>query len=275
MQSKTIQLDQTSYHYLEWENPGKPKILLLHGLKVESHCWVEVADGLKAHFHLFALDLKGHGLSGRGKTHHPDYTLDQISREIKEFYQKVLQEAFYIAGYSLGGQFVMNYAARYPETLKGAMLLDTAPDVSLKGVIYLLLLGLGKNKIYESPEALKTLYAKKGFEKIGNYLADYTLQARPDGRCEYRFDVAHIAPSTASGYRQRVAALWERLSQIKVPTLLIKAEKSQIISQRIVKKMKAALPALKIEVLHGEGHEMVFTAPEKVAGMLKNFIQGS
>jgi len=69
MDSKTIQLGNSHYAYYEIANPGKPKMLMLHGMMVESHCFEKLAEHLKAHYHLFLLDLKGHGKSDNGKSY--------------------------------------------------------------------------------------------------------------------------------------------------------------------------------------------------------------
>lgn len=270
MVSKKIKLDRTLYHYLEWENPGRPKLLLLHGLKVECHCWTDMVDFLKNDFHIYAIDLKGHGESQKGEAHFPDYTLKQLNEEMKEFHDKVIKSPFTIAGYSLGGQYAISYASCYPETLKGIVMIDSAPQVSLKGIFFLTVLGLAKNKAYATKEELQIAYAKKGLPHIGKYMADYTLKQRPDGKYDYKFDDKNIAPATMKGNLARTKDLWNSLSKIKVKTLLLKGAKSQIISNGIVKRMKGKLPSLKVDVIPKVGHDILFTAPGLVAEKIKD-----
>ena len=269
MESHTVTLGRTPYHYIEWSNPGKPKMVLLHGMKVEAHCWQEVSDVLKADFHIYALDLKGHGKTAHGTVHDPDYTPAQISSELKEFYDNVIQEPFHIAGYSLGGQYAMNYAALYPGTLKSLILLDTAPEISLLGVFFLMVLGGSRNRVFPSKAEFIAKYEKHGMEKIGRYMAEYTLKARSDGKYEYRFDEQNLAPKTSREYRARVKELWEDMRTIQVPTIFLVAEKSQIVSSRILRKMKQAMPKIEITTVPKVGHEMVFSAPQFIAGTLR------
>ena len=51
----------------EWAapTPNPPPILLLHGYGSNSQTWGRVTDKLSRSFHLFALDLRGMGRSGR------------------------------------------------------------------------------------------------------------------------------------------------------------------------------------------------------------------
>ncbi len=265
MESKTVQLERTQYHYLEWANPGKPKILLIHGLKVESHCWEQTVAFLKDSFHIYAIDLKGHGKTQDGASYDPDYTLDQITNELHEFYKLVIQENFSIAGYSLGGQFAMHYAAQHGSNLNSLVLLDTAPDISALGVFFLLVLGAGKNREYNSRQEIIDGFTKHGHAEIGKYMAEYTAKDTEDGRVCYRFDVANISPATSKEYKARAAQLWKDLAAVNGKVVFLKAQKSQIVSRGIAKRMRRLQPDMISCVIPKVGHEMVFTAPEAVA----------
>ena len=49
----------------EFPNPGRPPVVLLHGIGSRGQSWWPVIDPLAARFHLYQLDLRGHGASGK------------------------------------------------------------------------------------------------------------------------------------------------------------------------------------------------------------------
>ena len=48
MNSQFIQIKNTNYHFLEYINPGKEKLVLLHGLATDSHYWEKLIDFLRS-----------------------------------------------------------------------------------------------------------------------------------------------------------------------------------------------------------------------------------
>ena len=49
----------------EFPNPGRPPVVLLHGIGSRGESWWPVIDPLAERFHLYQLDLRGHGASGK------------------------------------------------------------------------------------------------------------------------------------------------------------------------------------------------------------------
>ena len=58
---KTVHANGLNFHYLEWGNPGKPDILMLHGVSQQAHSWDFVSLALSDRYHIMALDQRGHG----------------------------------------------------------------------------------------------------------------------------------------------------------------------------------------------------------------------
>src|SRR5262249_36358744 len=66
-------------HYVDWGNPEKPPLLLIHGGRDHARNWDWVAEDLRRDFHIVAPDLRGHGDSQwavGGSYAMVDYTLD-------------------------------------------------------------------------------------------------------------------------------------------------------------------------------------------------------
>ena len=46
---------------LDWGGSGRPPLLLLHGFTGHAHAWDTLSLALQPHFHVYALDQRGHG----------------------------------------------------------------------------------------------------------------------------------------------------------------------------------------------------------------------
>ena len=100
-------------HYVDWGDPGKPPLLLIHGGRDHARNWDWVAQALRHDYHIIAPDLRGHGDSqwaiGGGYAM-IDYTLDvaQLLAALKLF-------PITIIGHSLGGSIALQYTGTYPD----------------------------------------------------------------------------------------------------------------------------------------------------------------
>ncbi len=74
-------------------------------------------------YHILAFDLPGHGNAEKcnKKT---DYQPAKLAEKIHEKLSKLEKQSFYLMGHSLGGNIALYYGEKYPEKLKGIILLD-------------------------------------------------------------------------------------------------------------------------------------------------------
>jgi pimeloyl-ACP methyl ester carboxylesterase len=87
---------------IAWYELGDgPPLVLLHGLADSHRTWRFVAPQLAKHFHVYMLDLPGHGLSARP----PDapYTLPWYADTVLQWMDAVGLERAHICGHSYGG----------------------------------------------------------------------------------------------------------------------------------------------------------------------------
>jgi pimeloyl-ACP methyl ester carboxylesterase len=101
-------------HYTD-EGVGEP-VVLLHGFAVNADLnWRRpgILDALKKDFRVIAMDLRGHGLSG--KPHEPDkYGMEMVNDVVRLLDHLHIQKV-HIVGYSLGGFIALRLAVTNPE----------------------------------------------------------------------------------------------------------------------------------------------------------------
>ena len=125
-QEKTVGLPGgLRIHYYDWPGP-RPNLVLLHPSSGYGRMWEWTADALGAQFHVYALDQRGHGDSGR-----PDgeYSAEEYAEDLHLFFRAVGIDRAIVAGQSLGGRVGQVFAARYPEEIQGLALVG-GPHVS-------------------------------------------------------------------------------------------------------------------------------------------------
>ncbi|MDR2890513.1 MAG: alpha/beta fold hydrolase [Alistipes sp.] len=102
-----------------------PTVLLLHGYLENLNIWDEVAEFLRPHARVIALDLPGHGISEvRGEVHSMDFLADVAHGALLE----LNAPKCFVVGHSMGGYVAIALAARYPEVLDGLVLLSSTPN---------------------------------------------------------------------------------------------------------------------------------------------------
>lgn len=103
-------------HYVDWGNPEKPPLLLIHGGRDHARNWDWVAADLRRDFHIIAPDLRGHGDSQwavGGSYAMVDYTLD-----VDQLLRALDIEQITIVGHSLGGSIALQYTGTYPRRVR-------------------------------------------------------------------------------------------------------------------------------------------------------------
>src|SRR4051795_10414953 len=63
-QHRFVQTPDVRLHYAELDTPGKP-LVLVHGVGMDWRVWQAISRRLAADFHLYLVDLRGHGESDK------------------------------------------------------------------------------------------------------------------------------------------------------------------------------------------------------------------
>ena len=93
-------------HYFEGPRNG-PDLVLLHGLARDWHSFSVLLPDLVSRFHLFLLDLRGHGTSGRATN---GYRISQFAGDVATLISALSPNGSAIFGHSLGAMVGL-YAA--------------------------------------------------------------------------------------------------------------------------------------------------------------------
>ena len=105
------------HFYLE-QGSGEP-VVFLHGNGEDSGYFVHQMDAFAEHYHIYAVDTRGHGRTPRGSA---PFTISQFADDLKEFMDAHKIERAHILGFSDGGNIALMFAIRYPERVNKLIL---------------------------------------------------------------------------------------------------------------------------------------------------------
>ncbi len=110
--------------FWDWGTEDKPVLVLVHGGLDHARNWDWVARALRDDFHVYALDLRGHGNSewSRGDM----YNIGEHVLDLSALLDVIGKFPVYLIGHSLGGMIVLHYAGVYPERVKKAVSIEGA-----------------------------------------------------------------------------------------------------------------------------------------------------
>jgi pimeloyl-ACP methyl ester carboxylesterase len=103
-------------HYVDWGNPAKPPLLMIHGGRDHCRNWDWTAAALRDDWHVIAPDLRGHGDSQWS----PDgnYTMAGFLYDLSQLIHQQQLAPVTIIAHSLGGHIALRYAGLYPDTVR-------------------------------------------------------------------------------------------------------------------------------------------------------------
>lgn len=125
----TVSVDGCPIHFLRWGQRGAPGLVFIHGGAAHAQWWRFLAPFFEQTHDVVALDLSGHGDSGRRET----YLLEGWAAEVAA----VIREAHFavppvVIGHSLGGLISITTAAVHGDALAGAIVVDSMPRTKPK-----------------------------------------------------------------------------------------------------------------------------------------------
>lgn len=104
--------------YYREKGQGEP-LLLLHGNGENGGYFVHQMEAFAAHYHVYALDTRGHGQSPRGEE---PFRLATFADDLLDFLEQHALERVHLLGFSDGANIALLFGLKYPERVKSLIL---------------------------------------------------------------------------------------------------------------------------------------------------------
>ena len=259
---------------MEWGNPDGPAVLLLHGFSLSSAVWRHQQQdaALAARYRFVALDLRGHGASGK-PSRPQDYVDTKIwADDIAAVIEATKLVKPVVVAWSFGGNVVMNYVRHYG-------------DANLSGINFIGSTGGLAERLH--PLAGDAAYVEGDRQRRSEALADNI----PGQRAFVRLmtvtplsaqDEELWLVSTLQLPRYARAAMvgmrldnLDMLDRVTVPTLFTTGAADTSVPRSQLEPIAGRLPRSTVSVYDGAGHSSFAEKPERFNRELMSFVEST
>jgi pimeloyl-ACP methyl ester carboxylesterase len=269
-EDRYVQANGMRLHYLDWGNHDKPKMLLLHGGAQSAHSWDFFSLAMRDHFHIVALDQRGHGDSAWSEA--GDYDTPFHVADIQAFTETIGYDTFTLVGLSMGGRNAYSFAARYPEKVQRLIVVDVGPDVQAEGRRHIREF-LEGTESFESfdwlVERVRRFNPRRPEVQIRGSLLNNVKQLE-DGSWTWKHDRRRGIRRDRGGEMNEAA--WQDLTKVKAPTLIVRGAESNILSAQTATKMCNTIKDGRLVEVPKAGHLVQGDNPVAFERVVRDFL---
>jgi pimeloyl-ACP methyl ester carboxylesterase len=249
---------------LDWGGEGRPPLLLLHGFTGHAHAWDTLSIALQQHFHVYALDQRGHGDSDPADVYNPVVAYDDLTGVVDQLGLASLV----LVGLSMGGRNGMYFAPKQPARVQKLVVVDIGPEISAKASAPSA--GPPEPETWESIEqAAQHLLRGNPFPGIHYYrwVVSHSLRTREDGALVWKWH-----PSVKTRRSTGDVDWWATVRAIPAPTLVLRGEHSTVLDRDVAERMAKELPHGRFVEIPRAVHTLHEDNPDAVLAALKEFL---
>lgn len=233
---------------------GAPTVVLGHGGGQTRHSWDKAEQQLAgAGYFAINYDLRGHGDSSWSSD--GDYSMETRADDLAAV-AAIGSRPLALVGASLGGLTAMVAASRGldPDAL---VLVDIVPKMSPKGVAKITAFMTahpdGFASLEDAADAISAYYPDRPRPKDLSGL-NKNLRRGDDGRFRWHWDPSWMHSPRAGDPQYLLKMMDEADWTDRVPTLLVRGMKSDIVDDDGVEDLRRRIPHLEIADIRGAGH---------------------
>ncbi|MGQ0601502.1 MAG: 2-succinyl-6-hydroxy-2,4-cyclohexadiene-1-carboxylate synthase, partial [Anaerolineales bacterium] len=252
-----------------------PPLMLLHGFTGSAVNWLNNTVVFSQHFRTVAVDALGHGESD-SPNDPARYRMEHCIADLATLLDVLNIDNAHILGYSMGGRVALHLAASHPQRVRSLILESPSPGIADAAE---------RAARVQSDNALADFIEREGMEAFVNRweaLPLFATQARlPDSvrvalRAQRLHNNPHGLANSLRGLGTGIQSpLWERLPELRTPTLLL-AGADDAKFTTIASAMAQSLPMAQLAIVPNAGHTVHLEQPNtfdmKVLEFLRSYL---
>ena len=264
--AKFAECNGLQIHYLDWGNANAQPMILLHGIARVAHAFDHLAPHFVDRYHVLAVDMRGHGESGR----HPEgaYLVEDYTSDIENLIEQLQLRNIVLWGASTGGRVAQMIAGRHPDWVAAAIIEDVGPErppaVSNRRGARMVTEEDGWGSVDELVAHVAVSQPRTALPLL-RHLVEHGSKPRADGRIVWKRD-----PAILKGFIP--TELWGTVRRIKAPIIYVLAGLSSIVPPETQAELKRALPQAQIVTMPGLGHYPSDEMPEEFLAIADRFL---
>lgn len=263
----------SSSRFITIGNPKNPPLVFLHGFLGSGESWFEVAQPLSENHFCILPDLPGHGKAANGDIS-SNLNFDIVTDWLFRLLSETPLSKIHLAGYSLGGRIALAFACRFPERILTMTLESASP-------------GIMNESERASRLAEDTLRAEAILrDGMSAFVEQWyqmplfaSLKARPQKLAAIKESASRNDPRWMAKIIRELSPgvqipLWDSLSKLSFPVLLIAGEKDPKYVE-IIHAMAGQIRGARLSIVPGAGHNVHAEQPQEYVVLLNEFLESS
>lgn len=254
---------------LNYEINGQgPAVIFLHGYTGSTQDWANQIRTLSSQYQVIAVDHRGHGKSA-APSREEDYSVKILANDIFGLMGMLDIKKCCLGGHSLGGFAALQFAVEHQDMLDGLILVDTSSGQFNRDPNYDQL----RQKLDQLART-QGMEAAFEYDAANNPMRIERFQKYPEQK---KISRRKMLQTSVDGYiyLSRAISKWEslteRLSEIKVPTLIFWGDED-LPFEEPSRIMKEEIGNSELVTISGVGHNPHEEAPDAFNEALHKFL---
>lgn len=260
------------------EGSGEQTIVFIHGLATFGGTWQQNINRLKSNFRCIAIDLPGNGYSDKADM---PFSIKYYASCLYDFITKMKLKNVVLCGHSMGGQIAMTLMLLQPDAAHKMVLCAPAGFEQFN---------VFEKTMYRSMVSMADMFSSNESNlRQSIYTSFYRNPNQADDMIDEMVSILKSYPT--SGYKKMMDAsigsmldepVYDRLSEITVPTLIIFGEIDALIPNKLLhpistdqlaRQAMAKMPNASLAMVPFAGHFVQWEKAEKVNELILTFLK--
>ncbi|HAA85098.1 MAG TPA: alpha/beta hydrolase [Kosmotogaceae bacterium] len=258
--------DGARLYYELYGDHDDPLLVFLNGIMMSTASWQSFVEPLSRHFSLLLVDQRD-----QGRSDHMDrqYDIELHARDLEELFTRIDAREVNLMGVSYGGQIAELYALQYGERLNSLILSNTVGRITP----YLAELGEAWKEAARLNDgekfftlAIPFIYSDSFYNSNLAWLKN-RQKAFKELLTEEWFEGFYRLASSNIDFN-----VVERLNEIKVPTLLLAADRDIVTPVEEMELLHEEIPNSEFLIIHDAGHAAFLEKQEEFLTAVTGFV---
>ena len=237
-------------------NENGPKMVLIHGLFLNSDCWKFQLAAFESKFHVLRFDLRGHGKSTKPKKR---FTIRNYVDDMLGLINHInWTEELYLVGHSLGGMIALVYGLENPSHVSRMVVADSFCFISQEAITDVL--GrVNSSKLEKFAIGISVRGLTPYDDEIANFVAKLVTDHMTKKDCLQ-------ATAASAGFN-----ICENLKSLNIPALILVGKKDITTPVWASEMIHEWLPQSELIIIPDAGHLIILDHPNEFNELVLSF----
>lgn len=254
---------------MEWGNPDGPAILFLHGFSFAKEFWrLQNEPELSSRFHMVAIDLRGHGASGKpwAPAEYQDTRIwaDDVAATLQAFGLR----SPVIVGWSFGGFVAMDYLRHYGNNSVAGVMLVSSPA----GLV---------DSLHPDTPGYSAAAAQQGSLDLSDNIRGERFFVRlmtakplaPAVEEEWLVETLRLPVYARNAMRNRPLGNKDLLPTLATPLMLVVGGEDRSMPVAALRGLTEGHPKISFTSMPAAGHAVAYETPDTFNRLLREFTE--